>query len=111
MPLAVLTLDMDRFKMVNDALGHDLGDLLLVEVGRRLRQTLRDARDQVVRLGGDEFARAAARCRRAAWRAASRMRIADALDRPMSHRRPDRRRQRQHGHLGLPRARHAMRRR
>jgi diguanylate cyclase (GGDEF)-like protein len=82
-PLAVLTLDMDRFKMVNDALGHDLGDLLLIEVGKRLRQTLRDSRDQVVRLGGDEFAvllpgaDACMACSVA-------MRIADALDRPMS---------------------------
>jgi diguanylate cyclase (GGDEF)-like protein len=54
--LAVVTLDMDRFKMVNDALGHHLGDLLLREVGRRLREALRDVRDQVARLGGDEFA-------------------------------------------------------
>jgi diguanylate cyclase (GGDEF)-like protein len=81
--LAVLTLDMDRFKMVNDALGHDLGDLLLVEVGRRLRETLRDARDQVVRMGGDEFGvlLPGADAQKACGVA---QRIADALDRPMS---------------------------
>ncbi|MFZ5507510.1 MAG: EAL domain-containing protein [Pseudomonadota bacterium] len=54
--LAVVCLDVDRFKMVNDTLGHELGDLLLREVARRLRETLRDVRDQVARLGGDEFA-------------------------------------------------------
>ena len=54
--LAVVCLDVDRFKMVNDTLGHELGDLLLCEVARRLRETLRDVRDQVARLGGDEFA-------------------------------------------------------
>ncbi|OYW33769.1 MAG: GGDEF domain-containing protein [Methyloversatilis sp. 12-65-5] len=81
--LAVLTLDMDRFKMVNDALGHGLGDLLLVEVGKRLRDTLRDVRDQVARLGGDEFAvlLPGADAQMAHGVA---MRIAEALDQPMS---------------------------
>lgn len=81
--LAVLTLDMDRFKMVNDALGHGLGDLLLVEVGKRLRDTLRDVRDQVARLGGDEFAvlLPGADAQKAYGVA---MRIAEALDQPMS---------------------------
>ncbi|MDP3871881.1 MAG: EAL domain-containing protein [Methyloversatilis sp.] len=81
--LAVLTLDMDRFKMVNDALGHGLGDLLLVEVGKRLRDTLRDVRDQVARLGGDEFAVLLPGAdAHKAWGVA--MRIAEALDQPMS---------------------------
>ena len=53
--MAVLLLDLDRFKEVNDALGHLVGDRLLQLIGPRLRRPLREA-DTVARLGGDEFA-------------------------------------------------------
>jgi diguanylate cyclase (GGDEF)-like protein/PAS domain S-box-containing protein len=52
--LAIVFIDLDGFKQINDAFGHDAGDALLVEVGGRLRAHLRSS-DLVVRLGGDEF--------------------------------------------------------
>jgi diguanylate cyclase (GGDEF)-like protein len=53
-PLGVLLLDVDRFKEINDTLGHAIGDEMLVQVGKRLRAGVREV-DLVARVGGDEF--------------------------------------------------------
>ena len=53
--LALLILDLDRFKQVNDSLGHDVGDQVLLDTAERLKTCLRDG-DQVARIGGDQFA-------------------------------------------------------
>ena len=53
--IAVLYLDLDRFKLVNDTRGHTVGDALLAQLGLRFRMTVRSV-DLVGRIGGDEFA-------------------------------------------------------
>ncbi len=52
--IMVLFIDLDNFKLVNDTLGHDAGDVLLITIGERLRNLLREG-DSVCRMGGDEF--------------------------------------------------------
>ncbi len=54
-PLAVLFMDVDNFKLINDSLGHSVGDQLLIEIGARLQSCLRKS-STCARLGGDEFA-------------------------------------------------------
>lgn len=71
---SLLFVDLDRFKNINDAYGHGLGDALLVEAARRLREAIRDS-DTVARLGGDEFIVLLADCRDAE----SGQRVADKL--------------------------------
>jgi diguanylate cyclase (GGDEF)-like protein/PAS domain S-box-containing protein len=52
---ALMFLDLDRFKQINDTLGHPIGDIVIQEIAKRLKMTIRDE-DSIARLGGDEFA-------------------------------------------------------
>jgi diguanylate cyclase (GGDEF)-like protein len=81
--LALLLLDIDRFRNVNDALGHALGDRLLVEIARRLT-TVVPPHDLVVRLGGDEFAVLATRVDGPASARLIAGQLAEALNRPFA---------------------------
>jgi diguanylate cyclase len=79
---AILLLDLDRFKEINDTLGHAWGDRLLVEVAARIGRTVR-AQDTLARLGGDEFALLLTRCHDHDLAKQMAGRIADALAGPI----------------------------
>lgn len=80
--IAVLLLDLDRFKVVNDSLGHDAGDQLLIAVTKRLQKCLRPE-DTLARLGGDEFGVLLERITEAKDAARVAERIADCLEPPL----------------------------
>ncbi len=79
--LAVLYLDLDRFKRINDTLGHAAGDALIVAVGQRLVEAVRET-DLVARLGGDEFAIVLTEMRHAEHAAVVAAKILAAIARP-----------------------------
>jgi diguanylate cyclase (GGDEF)-like protein len=80
--LAVLLVDLDRFKHVNDALGHGAGDAVLKACAERLRRALRDT-DLVCRLTGDEFAVLVEPCGQPAAAVAVARKVLEALERPL----------------------------
>jgi diguanylate cyclase (GGDEF)-like protein/PAS domain S-box-containing protein len=79
--LAMLFVDLDKFKAVNDSLGHDVGDRLLVSVSERLAELMRDS-DTIARLGGDEFVILAEELDGESEAMALAARVLDALERP-----------------------------
>ncbi len=81
--VAVMFLDLDRFKIINDTLGHAIGDKLLVETARRLKEAVREG-DTVSRLGGDEFTVILEDVRNAPDVAAVAQKIISALSQPMA---------------------------
>lgn len=79
--VALLFIDLDKFKAVNDNLGHDVGDRLLLSVSERLAELMRDS-DTVARLGGDEFVILAEEIESDGEALALAERVLDALERP-----------------------------
>jgi len=80
--VAMLFIDLDKFKAVNDTLGHDVGDRLLIAVSERLAELMRDT-DTIARMGGDEFVILADRIESEAEALALAERVLDALARPI----------------------------
>lgn len=80
-PVALLFIDLDGFKSVNDTLGHLTGDKLLKSIAARIQETVRDV-DKVARLGGDEFAVIQADCEQPRGGATLASRLIDAISRP-----------------------------
>jgi len=81
--LAVLFIDLDRFKTINDTLGHEAGDTLLKEIATRLKKALRE-HDIVARLGGDEFVVLLPEGAEEAHAGAVAQKILTAIGRPLS---------------------------
>ncbi len=81
--LAMLFIDLDKFKAVNDNLGHDAGDKLLVSVSERLAELMRDS-DTIARLGGDEFVILAEEIESEGEAMALAGRVLDALEQPFA---------------------------
>lgn len=81
--IAVLVIDLDRFKNINDSLGHDVGDRIIMEVGRRLSECAQDG-DTVARVGGDEFVVLRPDVLRVDAVATFAQQILEALSRPMT---------------------------
>jgi diguanylate cyclase (GGDEF)-like protein len=82
LPLAVMFLDLDRFKHVNDTYGHETGDKLLQAVAQRIREAVRND-DIVVRMGGDEFVVIMSAIRTSTHVSETAMRITTALNAPI----------------------------
>jgi diguanylate cyclase (GGDEF)-like protein/PAS domain S-box-containing protein len=81
--VALLFIDLDKFKAVNDNLGHDVGDQLLIGIAERLAELMRDS-DTVARLGGDEFVILAEDIESEAEAMALAERVLEALERPFA---------------------------
>jgi diguanylate cyclase (GGDEF)-like protein len=79
--LALVYLDLDGFKAINDTYGHEAGDQLLVTVAQRMKQTLREG-DTIARLGGDEFVAVLLNCNQGSS-AASFQRLLEAASQPV----------------------------
>jgi len=83
LPFALLFIDVDRFKVINDSLGHQAGDAVLIEIARRFESCVRD-RDIVARLSGDEFAVLLEHAENIETATRVAQRIIEAIGQPMS---------------------------